>query len=451
MMEKRSLFLAILIGLMLAVLLLPVAYWLTIKNTESSPPIPAVIGRTPTIESPSSEQTVVPDLDSQKPVCSADQEGKHYCSERAFLETFDGAPDSPLPWVSTERWDVVIHSRDVDTWHELESVEAHHDEHCGSPDLTHTNTSYKGTVFQCRNHIMSAINAEAYGLVYFTPNQLVDFSTGEAVIRFDLSTFRNSSRDWVDLWITPYQDNLVYPLEKWLPDLTGEPRQSLHFRLDFSWNSFWYGEDIREFTANRLPSTADGWQGYEYFLTPDPARRDTYELRISNNHVRFGMPDYNFWWVDTDIEALNWSQGIVQFGHHSYNPSKACDWDGSCGPNTWHWDNVIIDPAVPFTMIPADRSYIDATSAEPIRFLRPAPENSHLRFAGIGNQLEVSFDSGVTWLSAEMQAQSVLADEKFKSYWMPIPAGTAEVMTRGVDWWGGAWHARDFSIWNDSP
>ena len=88
-------------------------------------------------------------------------------------------------------------------------------------------------------------------------------------------------------------------------------------------------------------------------------QRDTFELDISKNHIRFGMPQYNFWWVDADIPTLDWSQGVVQLGHHSYNPEKDCNYDGTCGPNTWHWDNVSITPAVPFTILRADQRYLN--------------------------------------------------------------------------------------------
>ena len=61
---------------------------------------------------------------------------------------------------------------------------------------------------------------------------MVDFSGGEAVVRFDLSTLRTSPRDWVDIWLTPYEDHLQLPLDNWLPDLTGEPSRSVHLRMD---------------------------------------------------------------------------------------------------------------------------------------------------------------------------------------------------------------------------
>lgn len=36
------------------------------------------------------------------------------------------------------------------------------------------------------------------------------------------------------------------------------------------------------------------------------------------------MPAYNFWWIDATIPNLGWDMGVVQFGHHSYNPTKDC-------------------------------------------------------------------------------------------------------------------------------
>jgi hypothetical protein len=192
--------------------------------------------------------------------------------------------------------------------------------------------------------------------------------------------------------------------------------------------------------------------GYESFLTPDAKRRDTFELRISSTHIRFGMPGYNFYWSDTAIPALGWTRGVVQFGHHSYSPTKG---DGcaikqnaatGCGPTTWHWDNVRVSPAVPFTILRADRRTADAAGGQ-VNFPAPAPATARLRFAGIGSNLSVSYDGGKTWQPAQLQAQSKVVEEHFKSYWMPIPAGTTSVQFRGSDWWGGRWLVRDISIW----
>jgi hypothetical protein len=360
-----------------------------------------------------------------------------------FLETFDGEPASPLAW-NPDNWDVTIHSRDRETWAAPEPMHAGHGRHCEAPPASHELTGYEESVFICRNHLMTAINAAGYGVIYLTPNHLVDFSRGEAVVRFDVSTARFSPRDWIDLWITPYEDNLQLVLDSWLPDMNGEPRRSVHVMMDFSEISKFKGEVVRDFEVFPLPGTPQSWLGYESFLTPSASRRDTFELRLSNTHIKFGMPDYDFWWLDTPIEPLGWTQGVLQLGHHSYNPRKECP---NCAPNTWHWDNVSIEPAVPFTLLRADRRYVDESTAATVNFAAPAPANAHLRFAGIGNNLEVTFDHGVTWQPAQMQSLRRAADEHFKSYWMPVPAGTTAVAFRGDPWWGAGWHVRDMSIW----
>jgi hypothetical protein len=372
-----------------------------------------------------------------------------------FAETFDGNPVHPQPW-HPDNWDVTVHSRDMNTWANLEAMDATHGSDCGAPPASHTITAYEDAVFICRDHLMTAMLAEGYGVIYLTPNQQVDFSTGEAVISWDMSTARASGRDWVDLWITPYRDNLQFPLEDWLPDLDGEPRNAIHVRMDLANGDTMFSTSIiRNFETIEIPGQ-NLLVGYESFLTPDAKRRDKFELRISRNHIRFGMPAYNFYWINSAIPELNWRQGIVQFGHHSYNPAKdaGCPINQNaktgCAPTTWHWDTININPTVPFTILRADQREVDAEATQ-LRFPAPTPENAHLRFAGIGNKLDISFDGGKTWQPALKQSQEKSAEEHFSSYWTPIPAGTQSIQFRGDDWWGGPWLARDISIWAFDP
>ncbi|MGE3271350.1 MAG: hypothetical protein AB7P40_21555, partial [Chloroflexota bacterium] len=267
-----------------------------------------------------------------------------------FLEPFDGRPDQPTPW-HAPNWDVTIHSRDRETWDQLEPMAAQHGGNCSAPPDAHVINSYDDVVFQCNNHMMTAINASGYGLIYLTPNQQVDFSGGEAVIRFDLSTLRSSTRDWVDIWITPFEDQVQLPLDSWLPDLTGEPQRSVHVRMKDSGGKTSFSANV--FRGNQMEELEGSWWlGYEDFLTPSAVRRDPFEIRISRTSLKVGMPDYNQWWVNSKMADLGWDRAVVQFGHHSYTPSKDCN---GCGPNTWHWDNIGIEPAVPFTIIPGDR------------------------------------------------------------------------------------------------
>lgn len=364
-----------------------------------------------------------------------------------FSDTFDGAPGSPTPW-NPPSWDVTVHSRDISTWDELEPMEAHHGTGCeppGTPEalVTHRTSSYDDAVFLCRDHVMTAINASGYGVVYLTPAALVDFSASTAVVRFDVSTLRTSGRDWWDIWISPFDQHVQLPLQDWLPDLNGHPLDGINLRMDFGSNRF-----IVSVFESGVETQLQSFGTYDEVLTPDPAKRETFELRLERDSLSFGLPAYDLWWfADEPIPPLTWNAGVVQFGHHSYNPTKDCT--GPCAPNTWHWDNVEITPSIPFTMLKADVRAVGGDLGRVVKLGAPAPEAAHLRFAGIGSDLEVSFDGGTTWEAAQTQAHSAaFVDEHFRSYWTPIPAGTTEVLFRGDDWWGGTWRARDISVWS---
>lgn len=361
------------------------------------------------------------------------------------LYTFDGAPASPQPWQPSD-WDIAVHARDgVDhAWRELLPMEADHGTDCGAPPATHPIIAYEDAVFVCKDHVMTAINAGGYGVVYLTPNQMVDFSTGEAIITFDVSTLRTSGRDWIDLWISPYEDQLALPLQDWLPDLQGEPRNAVHIRMDGGIaKTVFRATVVRNFQAQEVKGE---WQGYyQDVLQPDAKRRDTFELRISRTHLAFGMPKYNLWWIDDEIEDLGWDTGVVQFGHHTYTPTKGC---GTCGPNTWHWDNISLSAARPFTIIRGQQRMIDEESDPVVTFSQPAPPSAHLRFAAFGDSIEVSFDHGERWQPAEKQAQEADHQYQSSSYWTTIPEGVTAVQLRGQGMSNYGWHAQDFAIWS---
>ncbi len=368
-----------------------------------------------------------------------------------FTDTFDGSPPAPTPWCPPD-WDIAVTSRDAETWDTLEPMDIQHGVDCAAPPATHHSDSYEGAVHQCKDHVMTAIMAGGYGAIYLTPNVIADFSHGQATVKFDVSTARTSERDWIDIWITPFEDNLQLPLEDFLPDLQGPPRRAVQIRMDNDGDQTIFRANVfRDFQGQDVP--ANGSVSYESLLTPSATVRTPFELDISRTHIRFGMPQKNFWWIDTDVPDLGFDAGVVQFGHHSYNPDKACDYDGTCGPNTWHWDNVSISPAKPFTMIHADKRFVAAES-EPksIEFTAPAPDNAYLRFSAIGS-VEVSYDGGRSWQPAKRQAEEMRHQEHFSSYWMPIPAGTHTVSFRfsNDDWYGGPFRAKDFAIWSLAP
>ena len=369
-----------------------------------------------------------------------------------FLETFDGSPSAPLPW-HPANWDVTVHSRDVGTFAQLETTHAGHGADCSAPPATHDISSYADAVFLCRDHVMTAIKAEGYGVIYLTPDHLVDFSSGEAVVSFDVSTLRTSDRDWIDVWITPFDDNVQLVGDIGPVDLNGAPRNGVQIRMDATNGATNFrGFVVRNFDETLVGSN-DGL-GLESLVTPSATVRTTFQLRLSRTHVKFGLPGLDKWWVDSDIADLGWSRGVLQLGHHSYNPEKAA----GCGPppevtactaNTWHWDNVWISSALPFTMLQADRPRAERST--PTMTFGSAPPGAHLRFTGIGTDLAISFDGGRTWQAPELQAYSQSGgDEHFRSYWTPVPVGTGTVTFRGTDWFAGPWLVRNATIWAPS-
>lgn len=364
---------------------------------------------------------------------------------QGFSDTFDGSPSGPQPFVSSH-WDTLVHHRSANIGSPLEAMAAHHGSNCAGYPGTHQVSTVADSVFACNGHVMTSLYATDYGVIYLTPDALVDFSGGEATIKFDLSTLRTSTRDWIDLWITPYGENLAAPLESWLPDLSGEPRDAINIKMDqFNGKSIFGVHVYRD----GVESTVDGpyWLGYEDYLTPSAVTRTPFELRISRTHIKFGIPSVGLSWVDTAIPDLGWSSGVVQFGHHSYNPLKDCDVAGGCTPNTWHWDNVSISPSLPLQFVKAQGTPDWYAGHDTVTFDAPSPAGAHLRLALAGIAPQVSLDGGATWATLARQPSGKSADEAMKTYWHPIPQGTVSVKLRASNWWGGGWRANYAAVW----
>lgn len=370
---------------------------------------------------------------------------------RTFTETFDGDPANPKNFTQLEQpnWDIQIHSRNNDTWMHLEAIQAQHAHDCSAPPASHSNNTYEGSVFQCKNHVMTAINSSSYGAIYLTPNHMVDFSDGPAIIRFDLSTEKMSKRDWWDVTISPFMDSQALPLMSDLSqgvDLQQPNKNSIVIATDNG-----EGGPNLKIQRNGTTEDYDGVQGWWNVPANDgiapgtnqAATRQPFQLTVSKKHIKFerlpSQTGQGIVFVDTDIPELSWSKGVLQLGHHSYTPTK----DNSGAPATWHWDSVSISPATPFTMIKADRRF---TQGGTVNFNSPAPANAYLRFSGI---CEIKVDG----IKAQKQTDSG-HPEHMSSYFVPISEGKRSVnISFSDDSWYSTGHgciAKDFAIWSTS-
>lgn len=362
--------------------------------------------------------------------------------------TFDGDPPAPLNFTQLEQteYDVQVHSRDTSTWFELEPVNAQHGSDCSAPPAAHMNTSYEGSVFLCRNHLMTSLNASGYGVIYLTPNLLFDFSNGGSVT-FDISTERMSVRDWWDIQITPYEQNLALPLLSDLSqgvDLQSFPADMISIATDNGEGS----PVLRVVRNGDVEAYQDGWAvsptNSGVTAPNQAATRQTFKFTIANGRMKFERlasataPALVFW--DEAVTA-NFTSGIVQFGHHSYTPTK----DGAGVPATWHWDNLQVEPSTPFAMVKAEQRY---TQGGTVTFQAPAPANAYLRFAAV---CRVRIDGNLVSRqpTSYRWGQGYNAGHQ-SSYFVPIAEGKTSVgiTFAADDWYNGPCIAKDFSMWS---
>lgn len=300
--------------------------------------------------------------------------------------TFDGAPATPAAMPSVlDGWDVQVHDRDsAEHPGTTGSMVAMHGADCAAPPATHqTSGSTSDAVFQCANHIMTATDSDTtgYSVIYLTPPEMVDFANGGSV-SFDLSTLKTSQRDWWDVTVSPFLDAQALPLLSGLSqgvDLQNPNKNSVVITTDTGTGYphlvvVTNGNDVG-YPTDYTPANADIVAG-----TNQAATRQPFRLTLTQTHVKFerlatatGAAEV---FVDQDIPALSWSQGVVQFGHHSYTPTK----DGAGTANTWHWDNIAMSPSVPFYIGGFTSKW---TQGGTITANAPVPANSYLRFSAI--------------------------------------------------------------------
>lgn len=359
-----------------------------------------------------------------------------------------GSPSAPQPLSQNPEYahyDVQTHNRDTMNGSWDAPVAAEHGANCSGPPATHTVSTFLDSVFVCNDHVMTTLNAPGYGMIALTPSQTVNCSTG-CTVQWEMSTEKLSNRDWIDVWLTPWRDNLTLPIDAGHAgvDLQGPPRSGLHVMLNDANN--WNAYSVVNYTENDLG--ACWWCdpiGFGIAAgTNQAAVRQTFKLTVTPGHIRLerlaSATATGYVWLDGACSCLLSPDYVVTFGHHSYNPTK----DGG-QPGTWHWSNFTFSNAAPFTLIHSPVAL--ANAANPVvNFASPAPANAYLRFSGM---CQVKVDGVV----AQKQAFAGLHYDTAASYFMPIAQGKQSVtISFGQDNWIGPsnfnCYARDFAVWS---
>src|SRR5215831_3843270 len=286
-----------------------------------------------------------------------------------FSFNWTGAPTAPLDWVprSVNDWDLLQTNANTETTDVAGGpFQGSHGADCGAPPGTHSITKLADTVYICNNHMMTAENGTD---AFFTPNQVVDFSHGTATVTWQVSTQRLSQRDWWDVWLTPFNENFVVPTDD-APFFEGNPNDALQITM-IQRNGCSMGQPT--FPANGQ-GIHDGGTAFRFTLFkggntaaeggqddrcmedaaggPSARARSTFELDISQGHIRFLMHGAGgqATWIDSGVN-LPFNQTVITWSHRSYAPMKACADVSPCGPGTFHWSNFAITPSIPFTML----------------------------------------------------------------------------------------------------
>ena len=360
----------------------------------------------------------------------------------ALAATFDGTPSAPLP-ISQHpdylNWDVQVHERGSTT--SLPLINAQHGADCSAPPATHPNTTFEGSVFQCNNHIMTALNGEEYGLIVLTPNRLLDFSTS-ATVEWEMSTEKMSGRDWWDVTISPFLDAQALPLlsdGSQGVDLQNPNRNAVVVKTDNGQGAPNLGVVRNGAVTNYSQNFPSAYQGIAAG-TNQAATRQPFRLTITPTSVRFerlaSATGSALVFFDRAIPTLPFTQGVVQFGHHSYNPTK----DGAGSPATWHWDEFTLTPSTAFTIEPALPRALFAPGT--VTF-PAAPAGAYLRFSALCRPV-------VNGVAATKMTDSG-HPEHVSSYMVPIPADStsASVSFVGDGWYGTNYGCRfqDAHVW----
>lgn len=323
----------------------------------------------------------------------------------AFEETFDGAPTVPTPFKSP-RWDIVIDSNDIDGimdgqtvaeavgYATPDAIELGHGPHCEPPyDPTNPNNpnnihtvpvDFDPLGFQqntrpllnfiCNNHMMSVAKA-GYGISSFLPRQVFDWNGRTGLIEFETSLYpAQGGREWWDLYIAPPQEILLDHVRK---DEGGDYEQMPKRALKFKFHG-------QKFNVNLIDNYQEIWgtshwqkygcqTGETTCAFPndtsinDPRIRRNVRVQVSNTSWKFQLevdanaptnaPSLTYETIDGKRywtfsgnwpQPLSFNQGLIRWGHHSYNATKDGNFGRPWSQFTFHWDNMRFDgPVIP--------------------------------------------------------------------------------------------------------
>ncbi|HXM57713.1 MAG TPA: hypothetical protein VOB72_20115 [Candidatus Dormibacteraeota bacterium] len=383
-----------------------------------------------------------------------------------FTYRWTGGASAPEPWVpgGVNDWDLLATTGFPSD--QGGTMQARFGPDCAPPPATHPVRALADSAYLCHNQLLTAINGggdspKTYAGVFFAPAQLADFGGGTSTITWQVSTQRTSTNDWWDVWLTPFDENLAAPVApSEAPAFNGPPRDAVHIRMNNGTcpgsgqaplgtaNGVPIGTvfNVEVFSGGR-PSRIDG-PGFQPCLETAAGRDGTagFRLDVSQTHVELSVPRTGrtaLVYADAAVK-LPFKQAVVQFAHHSLDPRQACGGSGTCGPNTYQWSNVSIDPAAPFTMLRPSGAASVHGGAVTLALPRAAPAGAHLRFYGIGS-IRVAFDGRPAAAAAAQQGQQPGTGEA--SYWMPVPEGATRVTLSGSGTGGLPWWVFDVSVW----
>ena len=115
-------------------------------------------------------------------------------------------------------------------------------------------------------------------------------------MQWEMSTERSSLRDWPDVWLTPWSDNLTLPFDEGDVDLQGVPSRGIHLSAVASQSS-WGVSTIANSNESALSNA--WWESMGSGITAgtnQAAIRQTFKLTLTPGHVRFersGLSDGN--------------------------------------------------------------------------------------------------------------------------------------------------------------